>query len=170
MNMQTYIKEGNSYIYIYICDICFSDFLCLVFCPYAEDGIYREGKRSRFLVDESDEDSEMEDALLSNEKNDWSFEDLCGEADIFQDNATSQTENGSWGLLNGHILARVFHFLKGDMKSLLSSATTCKHWNASVNFYRSICRHVDLSSVGPKCTDTVLQSLMVGLFSFVSCT
>ncbi|XP_065013683.1 histone-lysine N-methyltransferase ATXR3-like isoform X1 [Musa acuminata AAA Group] len=128
----------------------------------SEDGIYREGKRSRFLVDESDEDSEMEDALLSNEKNDWSFEDLCGEADIFQDNATSQTENGSWGLLNGHILARVFHFLKGDMKSLLSSATTCKHWNASVNFYRSICRHVDLSSVGPKCTDTVLQSLMGG--------
>ncbi|RWW20568.1 hypothetical protein GW17_00015319 [Ensete ventricosum] len=135
----------------------------IIFCPYPEDGIYREGKRARFLVDESDEDSEMEEALLPNEKNDWLFEDICGEADTFEDNAAmSQTENGSWGLLNGRVLARVFHFLKGDMKSLLSSAATCKHWNASVDFYRSICRHVDLSSVGPKCTDIVLQSLMGG--------
>ncbi|RRT81181.1 hypothetical protein B296_00021146 [Ensete ventricosum] len=135
----------------------------IIFCPYPEDGIYREGKRARFLVDESDEDSEMEEALLPNEKNDWSFEDICGEADTFEDNAAMpQMENGSWGLLNGRVLARVFHFLKGDMKSLLSSAATCKHWNASVDFYRSICRHVDLSSVGPKCTDIVLQSLMGG--------
>ncbi|XP_064946574.1 histone-lysine N-methyltransferase ATXR3-like isoform X2 [Musa acuminata AAA Group] len=126
-----------------------------------EDGIYRDGKRARFFSGESDGDSDLEEALLPFEKNDYSFEDLCGEVNIFEDNVpTSQTENESWGLLSGRILARVFHFLKCDMKSLLSSAATCKHWNSVVNFYKIICRHVDLSSAGSKCTDAVFQSIM----------
>ncbi|WOK96446.1 histone-lysine N-methyltransferase ATXR3-like isoform X1 [Canna indica] len=128
-----------------------------------EDGIYRDGKRPRLLFGDSDEDSEMEDALLINEKNDYLFEDLCSEADVFEDHTiTSQTDNGGWGLLNCRILARIFHFIKSDMKSLVCSAATCKHWNTSVNIYRSICRHVDFSSAGPKCTDAVFHHLMDG--------
>lgn len=148
-----------SFIVISVFMICDAE----IFCPYAEDGMYHDGKRARFFSGESDGDSDLEEALLPFEKNDYSFEDLCGEVDIFEDNVTtSQTENESWGLLSGRILARVFHFLKCDIKSLLSSAATCKHWNSVVNFYKIICRHVDLSSAGPKCTDAVFQSIMVG--------
>ncbi|KAG6494485.1 hypothetical protein ZIOFF_049517 [Zingiber officinale] len=131
--------------------------------PLAEDLLYRDGKRARLLIGDSDEDSEMGEAVIPSEKLDCSFEELCGECDVFADLVTtSQAENENWGLLNGRILARIFHFLKSDMKSLVYSASTCKHWNTLVNFYRNICKHFDLSSVGPKCTDAIFHLLMGG--------
>ncbi|XP_042407759.1 histone-lysine N-methyltransferase ATXR3-like isoform X1 [Zingiber officinale] len=129
----------------------------------SEDVMYHDGKRPRLLIGDSDEDSEMGEAILMKEKLDLSFEDLYCESDIFADIVTtSLAENENWGLLNAPILARTFHFLKSDMKSLVYSAATCKHWNTSVNFYRNICKNADLSSVGPKCTDAVFRMLMGG--------
>ncbi|XP_029117517.2 histone-lysine N-methyltransferase ATXR3 [Elaeis guineensis] len=129
----------------------------------SEDGTSRSAKRVRLLADESDGDYEMEDDLLAGQKNDCSFEELCDEADFVEDIGTgSETENESWGLLKGHVLARVFHFLRADMKSLISSAATCKRWNAVVKFYRNLCRHVDLSNTGPRCTDSMFRSIMGG--------
>lgn len=118
------------------------------------------------MDDDSDGNSEVEVDLDFSENIDCSFEELCDEG-YFKDNVTLETENGNWGLLSGRLLARVFHFLKSDMKSLLSSAVTCKHWNSAVNFYKNICRHANLSSIGPKCTDAAFQSIMVGLFSII---
>lgn len=119
-------------------------------------------KRARLLADESDGDYEMEDDLLAGQSNDCSFEELCDEAAFIEDIGTgSETENESWGMLNGHVLARVFHFLRADMKSLMSSAATCKRWNVVVKFYKNLCRHVDLSNTSPRCTDSMFQSIMV---------
>ncbi|XP_008793621.3 histone-lysine N-methyltransferase ATXR3-like [Phoenix dactylifera] len=129
----------------------------------SEDGISRSAKRARLLADESDGASEMEDDLLAGQKNDCSFDHLCGDAVFIEDNCIgSKTENESWGLLNGRILGRVFHFLKADMKSLISSAATCKHWNAVVKFYKNLCRHVDLSNAGSRCSDSMFLSIMGG--------
>lgn len=115
----------------------------------------RAGKRARFLVDESDEDDEMEGDALTYQKIEFSFEDLCGEG------ASVQTESESWGLLGDTILARVFHFLRSDLRSLAFSAATCKCWSTAVKFYRDISRQVDLSSMGSDCTDSMFQNIMV---------
>jgi hypothetical protein len=69
---------------------------------------------------------------------------------------------GSWGLLDGHVLARVFHFLRLDMKSLAFVSLTCKHWRAAVGFYKDMSKQIDLSSLGPNCTDSILLNVMVG--------
>lgn len=107
----------------------------------------------------------MEVDLLSEKKNDPYFDDLCGEATFLDDNSTrSEAENENWGLLNGQILARVFHFMRSDMKSLISSAATCKRWNFAAKFYRNLCTQVDLSSSGPSCTDSMFRNIMVGYF------
>lgn len=110
----------------------------------------------------------MEEDLLVDKKNDPSFDDLCGEASFVDgDCASSEVENQNWGLLNGRILARVFHFIRSDMKSLISSAATCKRWNLAAKLYRNLCTQVDLSSAGPGCTDSMFWNIMVGyLFSF----
>ncbi|XP_020270405.1 histone-lysine N-methyltransferase ATXR3-like isoform X2 [Asparagus officinalis] len=121
------------------------------------DDNYRAGKRARLLFDESDGDSEMEG------KGDPSFDDLCGEVTFVDGNSASpDVGNKNWGLLNGHILARVFHFIRSDMKSLVSSAATCKRWNLAAKFYRNLCTQVDLSSVGPICTDSMFRNIMDG--------
>ncbi|KAF8369961.1 hypothetical protein HHK36_032009 [Tetracentron sinense] len=130
-------------------------------------GIYKDhilaGKRARILVDGSEEDYEMEEDLLKSQKDDYMFEDLCGEATFVQESsANPEAEKESWGLLNGHILARVFHFLRADIKSLTSSASTCKWWNAAVKFYKDISRQVDLSFAGPNCTDSMFGNIMKG--------
>lgn len=114
-------------------------------------------------VDESDEFFETEEDLFD-QKNDDSFEELCGAAVFADDSSKNSAKDGdSWGLLNGQILARVFHFLKSDTKALSSSAATCKRWNTAVKFYKQICRHVDVSSFGASCSDTMFRSIMVSL-------
>lgn len=123
----------------------------------------RAGKRARLLVDESDGDDEMEEDLQTIQ-DESTFEDLCGDASFHgEESADSGTESGSWGLLDGHTLARVFHFLRSDMKSLTIASLTCRHWRAAVSFYKSISRQVDLSSVGPNCTDSVIWNILVSV-------
>ncbi|XP_077243423.1 histone-lysine N-methyltransferase ATXR3-like isoform X2 [Tasmannia lanceolata] len=128
-------------------------------------GVYKDhiraGKRGRLLFDESEEEYEMDEDLHTIQKND--FDELCGEATIGEENSMRpQTETESWGLLNGHILARVFHFLKTDLKSLAFSAATCKCWNTALKFYRDISRQVDFSSAGPNCNDSMFWNIMSG--------
>ncbi|XP_044501413.1 histone-lysine N-methyltransferase ATXR3-like isoform X2 [Mangifera indica] len=119
------------------------------------------GKRARLCV-ESEEDDEMEEHMLTIQ-DESSFEDLCVDASFHrEESAGSETESGSWGLLDGHMLARVFHFLRSDMKSLTFASLTCKHWRAAVRFYKDISRQVDLSSVGPNCTDSAAWNILNG--------
>jgi [histone H3]-lysine4 N-trimethyltransferase ATXR3 len=128
----------------------------------AEDG--GSAKRARLLSDQNEEDIHVSDDILASQKEDICFEELCHEKAFVDDNSMDRgAENESWGVLNGHVLARIFHFLRTDVKSLISSATTCRHWNAAAMYYRSMCRFVDLSSVGLLCTDSVFRGIMVRL-------
>ncbi|XP_071698145.1 histone-lysine N-methyltransferase ATXR3-like [Rutidosis leptorrhynchoides] len=112
-------------------------------------------KRARLMGD-------LEDDMSTLEKNEISFEDLCVDATFRKDTSVgSLAENESWGLLDGPMLARVFHFLKTDIKSLVYANLTCKHWRSAVTFYKDISRHADLSSVS-NCTDSVMQNIMNG--------
>ncbi|XWS68524.1 hypothetical protein CRYUN_Cryun04dG0097900 [Craigia yunnanensis] len=121
------------------------------------------GKRARMMINGSEEEYEIEDELQSIRKDEPAFEDLCGDASFHeQESAYSFTEMGNWGLLDGHVLARVFHFLRSDMKSLAFASLTCNHWRSAVRFYKGITRQVDLSSLGPNCTDSVVWNIMNG--------
>lgn len=118
-------------------------------------------KRVRLLLDGSLEDCEMEEELVAKEE--IAFDDLRGNA-IFQrvDKSVSEIEFGRWGILDGHVLARIFHFLRTDLKSLVYAALTCKHWRAVSTFYKDISRQVDLSSLGLSCTDSMFLNVMTG--------
>ncbi|KAJ9170119.1 hypothetical protein P3X46_018250 [Hevea brasiliensis] len=123
----------------------------------------RAGKRARLQLDGSDDDYEMDEDLQTIQKDDTTFEELCGDLTFSRESiASSETELGSWGLLDGHILARVFHFLRSDMKSLVFASFTCKHWRAAASFYKDISRQVDLSHLGPNCTDSIIWNIMSG--------
>lgn len=125
---------------------------------------FRAGKRARFLVDGSEEDYEMEEDIPTAQNDDYLFDDLCGDATFCkEDNTGSEVDIGCWGLLDGLVLARVFHFLRADIKSLVYAALTCKHWRSVSKFFKDICRQADLSSVGPNCTDTMISSILVSL-------
>ncbi|XP_010267835.1 PREDICTED: histone-lysine N-methyltransferase ATXR3-like isoform X2 [Nelumbo nucifera] len=122
----------------------------------------RVSKRARLLIDEIEEECEMEEDLLTSQKDDYSFEELCGDATFDEENTASPETGESWGLLSRKVLARVFHFLRADMKALAFSAATCKCWNTVVKFYKGISKKVDLSSIGPNCTDSMFQNIMNG--------
>lgn len=116
------------------------------------------------FLDDGEEDSELEDGGVTIEKDESTFEDLCGDA-TFTGEAIGITDSevASWGLLSGRMLARIFHFLRFDLKSLVFASLTCKHWEAAVRFYKEISRQVNLSSLGHSCTDSVLLNIMVSL-------
>lgn len=134
------------------------------------DGDARTSKRARLLVDECEEDYDAEEDLQTIEKDESTFEDLIGNASFVREDGLSYgSEMASWGLLDGHVLARVFHFLRLDMKSLTIASLTCKHWRAAVSFYKDISRQVDLSSLGPKCTDSMIVNIMVRFALFWLC-
>ncbi|ERN12742.1 histone-lysine N-methyltransferase ATXR3 [Amborella trichopoda] len=123
----------------------------------------RFGKRSRLLIDESEEEDDTAMDLGKLQSANYSFDDLCGETAFPQETcANIATGSDGWGLLNGHILARIFHFLRADFKSLAVSAVTCKQWNMAVKFYKDLCVQVDLSSMGLNCTDSIFQYIMSG--------
>ncbi|CAL9013842.1 unnamed protein product [Prunus brigantina] len=125
------------------------------------DGDARIAKRARLLVDESEEEYDMGEDLQTVAKDESTFEDLCGDTSFNKEESMSP-EMGSWGLLDGQVLARVFHFLRLDMKSLALASLTCKHWRAAVRFYKDISRQVDMSSLGPSCTDSMIVNIMSG--------
>lgn len=111
----------------------------------------------------------MEDGNLTLQKDESTFDDLCGDATFNgEESGVTDSEVGSWGLLDGHMLARVFHYLRSDLKSLVFASLTCKHWRAAVMFYKEVSRQVNLSSLGHSCTDSMLWTIMVGchIFSF----
>lgn len=127
-----------------------------------EDG--GSAKRAKLLPDQSDEDIHLSEDILASRKEDICFEELCdGASSVHNDSVNPRAGNESWGLLNGHVLARIFHFMRADVKSLISSAATCRSWNAAAKYYRNMCRFIDLSSVGPLCTDSVFCDIMVCL-------
>ncbi|KAK4286228.1 hypothetical protein QN277_002814 [Acacia crassicarpa] len=130
---------------------------------WKSEGDVRPAKRARILVNNSEEDSDMEDSTLTLLKNESTFDDLCGDATFHEvESGGADSEAGSWSLLDGHVLARVFHYLRSDLKSLLFASSTCKHWRAAVMFYREVSRQVNLSSLTHSCTDSIMWSIMNG--------
>ncbi|CAN0914646.1 Histone-lysine N-methyltransferase ATXR3 [Linum grandiflorum] len=124
----------------------------------------RAGKRARMQIDGSDEDNYGQEDL-SIPKDQSTFEELCGDATFHWDagkSASFETNIGGWGLLDGHILARMFHVLRSDIKSLAIASLTCKHWRSAVSFYKDISKQIDLSSLGPNCTDMVIRNVVSG--------
>lgn len=131
----------------------------------ATDGDARATKRAR-LLDESEDDYEMEDDIQTVQKEELPFEDLCGDSSLQGEGSlSSDSEIGSWGLLEGRVLARVFHFMRSDVKSLAIASLTCKHWRAAVRFYKDISKQIDFSCLGSYCTDSIFLNIMVG-FTF----
>ncbi|KAF1886757.1 hypothetical protein Lal_00045994 [Lupinus albus] len=125
-----------------------------------EDGDARSAKRARMLVVGSEEDSDLEDHVTI-DKYDSTFEDLCGDATFpAEEIGYIDPEVRSWGLLDGHVLARVFHFLRSDLKSLVFASMTCNHWRKAVRFYKEVSRQVNMSSLGISCSDSMLWNIM----------
>ncbi|XP_078428561.1 SET domain protein 2 [Wolffia australiana] len=109
------------------------------------------GKRARLLLDETDEDYRPEN---------HSFEELWIGREADEDVDSGKQPGEGWGMLGSYILARIFHFLRGDIISLHLSGATCKHWKAAAQTYKNISRQVDLSVLGSSCTDSMLRSIM----------
>ncbi|KAG2717108.1 hypothetical protein I3843_03G159300 [Carya illinoinensis] len=125
------------------------------------EGDAHAAKRARLLGDEIEEYEVEED--MHTIKDESTFDDLCSDALFYrEENENSGSEMGSWGLLDGHVLARVFHFLRSDIKSLAFISLTCKHWRAAASFYKDISRHIDLSTLGPNCSDSILLNITSG--------
>jgi len=134
-------------------------FLKLIFIKSL--GTDQANKRARFAGDGFDGDYELQDGTSTLEKDEYPFEDLCGNVTFRREKSEeSVVENESWGLLDGQVLARVFHFLRTDIKSLVYANLTCKHWRSVVKFYKDISRQADLSSVS-NCTDSMIRNIMV---------
>ncbi|KAF7823098.1 histone-lysine N-methyltransferase ATXR3 isoform X1 [Senna tora] len=130
---------------------------------WKSEGDTRAGKRARILVDDSEDDSDMEDVNLNLQMDESNFDDLCGDTTFNREQSgVTDSEVASWGLLDGHMLARVFHYLRSDLKSLVFASLTCQHWRASIMFYKEVSRQVNLSSLGHSCTDSILWSIMNG--------
>ncbi|XP_074303506.1 histone-lysine N-methyltransferase ATXR3 isoform X2 [Silene latifolia] len=127
-----------------------------------EDDVHGR-KRCRTLTGGVDEEYEISEVLPTCCYSDVSFDDLCSNVAFCKEgDGHSETAVGSWGLLDGHILSRIFHFLRSDVKSLVFAASTCKHWRDSVGFYKNMSIRVDLSTVGANCSDSTVESIMRG--------
>ncbi|KAL3645405.1 hypothetical protein CASFOL_010585 [Castilleja foliolosa] len=120
---------------------------------------FHTNKRTR--IHGFEEEYEMVENVRDVQNVECEFDDLCGDVTFSGGVAVdSVTERGSWDLLDGHILARVFHFLKADMKSLFYAALTCRHWRSVAMFYKDISRQVDFCTIAPKCSDSVILKIM----------
>ncbi|KAL0354145.1 UNVERIFIED_CONTAM: Histone-lysine N-methyltransferase ATXR3, partial [Sesamum angustifolium] len=118
-------------------------------------------KRTR--INGTGEEYEMEEDVLSFQNDECEFDDLCGDFTFRKGEAVdSEVERGSWDLLDGHVLARVFHFLRADIKSLSYVALTCKHWQSVVKFYKDVSRQVDFGAIAPNCSNSVVLKIMNG--------
>lgn len=120
----------------------------------------RASKRAR--VDGTEEDNEIDGDVLTSVIDDCEFDELRADATFRKDvDVDSEVESGSWDLLDGNTLARVFHFLRADVKSLFYAGLTCKHWRSVVKFYKDISRQIDFSTIAPNCFDPVILKIMV---------
>ena len=148
-------------IYLLLCP-------CFLVCLYTDNEAFMISeedmhvkKRGRTLSYGVDEDYYLAEGFPPLSHRDPSFEDLCGSIAFRRESECSKAVSGSWGLLDGHILARIFHFLRSDIKSLVFASSTCKHWRSATCFYKNVSVRVDLSTMGSKCTDSVIGSVMV---------
>jgi len=131
---------------------------------FISEGDTHASKRARVLVDDSDEEGDFEDGSFIIENDESTLVALSGDVTFFtEESGVTVSNEGRWGLLDGRMLARVFHFLRSDLKSLVFASMTCKHWKASVRFYKEVSRNVNLSSLGHSCTDSILWDIVVGL-------
>ncbi|XP_074379829.1 histone-lysine N-methyltransferase ATXR3-like [Apium graveolens] len=121
---------------------------------------YRDIKRARLLVDGSEENHELEADVTAVQNDECLFEDLCKDVTFSKEDIAAEIQIGCWGLLDGLVLARVFHSLRADLKSLVHAASTCKHWRFVSKLYKDICVQADLSSVAPYCTDSMICSIL----------
>lgn len=104
----------------------------------------------------------MDDDVLSFQSDSCEFDQLCADVSFRKgDEVDSELERGSWDLLDGNILARIFHFLRADVKSLSYAALTCKHWRSVVKYYKDISRQINVCAIGPNCSDTTILKIMV---------
>ncbi|KAL2328317.1 hypothetical protein Fmac_021744 [Flemingia macrophylla] len=125
------------------------------------EGHGHASKRARILVHDSEEDLDFEDGSSTVEKDESTFEALYSDATFFgEGSGITDSIVGSWGLLDGHILARVFHCLRSDLKSLAFASMACKHWRATVRSYKVVSGHVNLSSLGHSCTDSIMWNIL----------
>ncbi|KAG9154895.1 hypothetical protein Leryth_015521 [Lithospermum erythrorhizon] len=125
---------------------------------FQKSGQYRATKRAK--LNDSEGDFDLEDEFFR-VKDECSFDELCGD-ETFDKEYYSQSElaGESWGSLDGHVLARIFHFLRADIRSLVKVSLTCKSWRSAVRFYKSICLQVDLCSVANSCNDSTICGLL----------
>ncbi|XP_027061687.2 histone-lysine N-methyltransferase ATXR3-like [Coffea arabica] len=117
----------------------------------------RASKRLR--IDGSEDEYEMED-VSAPLKDEWSFDDICGDGNFSE--AEAEYQNGSWADLGDRVLARIFHFLRADLKSFAIVALTCKHWRYVLKYFKQVSRQVDLSSIASNCNDASLWNIMDG--------
>lgn len=111
----------------------------------------------------------MDDDVLSLQNNNCEFDELCADIPFRnEDEVDPELERGSWDLLDGNILARIFHFLGADVKSLFYSALTCKHWRSVVKYYKDISRQIDFCAIGSNCSDSIILKIMVTV-SCIAC-
>ncbi|KAK4796122.1 hypothetical protein SAY86_028448 [Trapa natans] len=126
------------------------------------DAYLHASKRARLLIEESEEETEI-DVLQKLPWGEQSFEDLYPDVTFIpEETASCGNSIVSCGPLVGGLLARVFHFLGSDMKSFFIASSTCKHWRAVARIYKNVTRQVDVSSLGPCCTDSVLGNIIDG--------
>ena len=121
----------------------------------------RASKRLR--IDGSEDEYEMED-VSAPLKDEWSFDDICGDGNFSE--AEAEYQNGIWADLGDRVLARIFHFLRADLKSFAIVASTCKHWRYVLKYYKQVSRQVDFSSIASNCNDASLWNIMVILCSY----
>ncbi|KAK4381017.1 Histone-lysine N-methyltransferase ATXR3 [Sesamum angolense] len=108
---------------------------CLILCARS----LPTSKRAR--INGIEEECEMDEDVLTFQDDECEFDDLCADVTFRKGDAVdSEVKRGSWDLLDGHVLARVFHFLRADIKSLFFAALTCRHWRSVVKFYKDISR------------------------------
>ncbi|XP_058729581.1 histone-lysine N-methyltransferase ATXR3-like isoform X1 [Vicia villosa] len=128
---------------------------------WKSEGDAHASKRIRVLVEDSEEESDFEDDSFIIENDKSTLEALSGDVTFSaEENGVTVSKEERWGLLDGRMLARVFHFLRSDLKSLVFASMTCKHWKASVKFYKEVSKNVNLSSLGHFCTDSILWNIM----------
>ncbi|XP_051140439.1 histone-lysine N-methyltransferase ATXR3 isoform X21 [Andrographis paniculata] len=115
-------------------------------------------KRARLTeIEEYDVEEDMQ--TIENEM--CAFDDLRGDATFRRlDDVDPKDVGGVWDLLDGHVLARVFHFLRADLKSLFFAGLTCKHWRSVMKFYKDITRQINFCALAPKCSDSVILKIM----------
>ncbi|XP_057838042.2 histone-lysine N-methyltransferase ATXR3 [Cryptomeria japonica] len=118
-------------------------------------------KRRRLQVIQ---ESDKRNVARSELQEDFDVDKSCGDLDQeatshFEDISNTQT-NVHGSMMDRRILERVFHFLGDDLKSISSSAATCKRWNTVIRTMKSKTRRIDFSYLGAICSDVVFQSIM----------